>query len=213
MVGDYQLVSIPQTTHILRSNHMSNMRTYVGIEEVDARPMTRGQYNTIRGWNIPADENPSDEGYYILRGDGYITWVPKDVFENIYSEEIDNSVEMVDLKHDLHTTKYTKVSHEKDFKFNAPHLFHVDSVNGLSYNSTVGIVHFQEGPINEAGVNGVSNEDLIHMVICRLEHFQKSQYSSRDNALAITHLEDALLRLRKRTIGRESRGVEGTSVV
>jgi hypothetical protein len=140
--------------------------------------------------------------------------MPKDVFEDIYSEEIDNSVEMVDLKHDLHTTKYTKVVHEKNFQFNAPHLFHVHSVQATNpETSMVGIVHFQEGPINEVGVNGVSNEDLIHMVICRLEHFQQSQYSSRDNAIAITYLEDALLRLRKRTIGRENRGVEGTSVV
>lgn len=51
------------------------------------------------------------------------------------------------------------------------------------------------------------------MVICRLEHFQKSEFSSRDNAVAITKLEEALLWLRKRTIGRENRGVEGTNQV
>ena len=71
-------------------------------------------------------------------------------------------------------------------------------------------VHFQEGPIKECGVNGVSNEDLIAMVICRLEYFQKSEFSSRDNAMAITKLEEALLWLRKRTINRETRGVIGT---
>lgn len=183
------------------------MRTYVGIEEVNAEPMTRGEYNTYRGWTIPQDENPFDDGYIVERHNGHINWIPKDIFEDIYSEPIDNDVEMVDLKHDLLTTKYTKVSHEKNFKFNAPHLFHVDAVNTDSQNSTVGIVHFQEGPIKEAGVNGVCNEDLIAMVVCRLEHFQQSEFSCRENAMAITKLEEAMLWLRKRTIGRENRGV------
>ena len=65
----------------------------------------------------------------------------------------------------------------------------------------------------ECGVNGVCNEDLINMVIDRLEHFQNSEFRCRENALAITALEEALLWLRKRTMGREQRGVEGTHIV
>jgi predicted deacetylase len=57
------------------------------------------------------------------------------------------------------------------------------------------------------------NEDLIAMVITRLEHFQKSEFACRENALAITKLEEAMLWLRKRTMGREQRGVEGTNQV
>ena len=189
------------------------MKEYIGFEQVAAQPMTRGEYNTYRGWAIPENENPSDEGYLVERYNGTITWIPKETFEDIYEEPINNNVEMVDLKHDLLTTKYTKVTHEKDFKYNAPHLFHVDSVVGNPAKSTVGIVHFQEGPIKEVGVNGVCNEDLIAMIICRLEHFQRTEFSSRDNAMVITKLEEALLWLRKRTIGRENRNVEGTYVV
>ena len=74
-------------------------------------------------------------------------------------------------------------------------------------------IHFQEGPIKECGVNGVCDEDLINMVIDRLEHFQNSDFRCRENALAITALEEALLWLRKRTMGREQRGVEGTHTV
>ena len=122
---------------------------------------------------------------------------------------------MKELKHDLLTSKYTKVFHEEEFRFNAPHHFVVVDANGENSDGKVGPclsqVHFQEGPIKENGVNGVCNEDLIAMVICRLEHFQKSEYSSRDNAMAITKLEEALLWLRKRTMAREQRGVEGTS--
>jgi hypothetical protein len=186
------------------------MNRYVGIEEVMAHPMPRGEYNSYRGWTTPQDENPSDQGYIVQRYNNHITWVPKDVFEEVYSEPIDNSVEMVELKHDLLTTNYTRVVHEKNFKFNAPHLFHVTQSKG---DEVLGIVHFQEGPIKEVGVNGVTNEDLIAMVISRLEHFNQSEFKSRDNAMAITKLEEAMLWLRKRTIGRESRGVEGTHVV
>jgi hypothetical protein len=177
---------------------------------VQAKPMTRGDYITYRGWTIPPDENPSDEGYFIEHDSGYVTWIPKDVFENSYAKETANNVEMVELKHDLLTTKYTGVVHEKDFKFNAPHFFRVYSLRDPNGSNVVGEVHFQEGAIKEHGVNGVCNEDLIAMVICRLEHFQKSEFSSRDNAMAITKLEEAMLWLRKRTISRENRGVEGT---
>lgn len=189
------------------------MTRYVGIEEVIAHPMTRGEYNSYKGWTTPQDENPSDQGYFVRRHNDHTTWVPKDVFEDIYSEPIDNHVEMVDLKHDLLTTKYTGVCHEKDFKYNAPHLYHVYSLRNPKGSELVGIVHFQEGPIKEVGVNGVCNEDLIAIVINHLEHFQQSEFKSRDNAMAITKLEEAMLWLRKRTIGRENRGVEGTNVV
>ena len=118
---------------------------------------------------------------------------------------------MKKLTSDLITNKYTVVYHEDEdqIKFNAPHHFNVETVDGTPLQS----VNFQEGPIKECGINGVCNEDLIAMVICRLEHFQSSPYSCRDNALAITKLEEALLWLRKRTLGRENKGIEGTHKV
>ncbi len=115
---------------------------------------------------------------------------------------------MKKLQHDLLTSKYTEVYHEENFKYNAPHRFSVSTVQEPS--DILANIHFQEGPIKECGVNGVCNEDLIAMVVCRLEHFQKSEFSCRENALAITKLEEALLWLRKRTMGRENRNVEGT---
>lgn len=120
---------------------------------------------------------------------------------------------MKELKHDLLTSKYTKVWHKENFKFNAPHKFIVTKVTDKPTHledDKLCEVNFQEGPIKEAGINGINNEDLIAMVICRLEHFNNSEYRSRDNSMAITKLEEALLWLRKRTIGRENRGVEGT---
>lgn len=112
------------------------------------------------------------------------------------------------LEHDLLTSKYTEVFQEEEFSYNAPHRFSVSTAEQPS--TILADIHFQEGPIKECGVNGVCNEDLIAMVISRLEHFQKSEFVCRENAMAITKLEESLLWLRKRTMGRESRGVEGT---
>lgn len=69
---------------------------------------------------------------------------------------------------------------------------------------------FQNGPIAEHGVNGVTQEALLAIIIDRLESFQKGQYACRENAVALTHLETAKLWLFKSTLDRMSRGVEGT---
>lgn len=72
-------------------------------------------------------------------------------------------------------------------------------------------VDFQNGPLKEAGANGMPDEALYAILIDRLQGFQKGQYSCRENAIALTHLETALMWAQKRTHEREARGVEGTS--
>lgn len=62
------------------------MKTYIGCKKIEAKPMTRGEYNKFRGWTIPEDENPADEGYLVKYSDDYISWSPKDAFEEVYSE-------------------------------------------------------------------------------------------------------------------------------
>lgn len=74
------------------------MKRYIGVKQINAMPMTRSAYNALRGWAVPADENPDDEGYlveYIDGGkanhqdfSGYISWSPKDVFERAYSQTV-----------------------------------------------------------------------------------------------------------------------------
>ncbi len=70
------------------------MTRYIGVKEILAKPMTRLEYNEYRGWELPSDEDGSDEGFlveYIDGGQsnhpdhkGYISWSPKDVFERAY---------------------------------------------------------------------------------------------------------------------------------
>ncbi len=73
-------------------------------------------------------------------------------------------------------------------------------------------INFQNGPILEAGVNGISGEALLAVVIDRLRSFQAGQFACRENACALTHLETSLMWLQKRTRDRLARGVEGTNV-
>ena len=69
---------------------------------------------------------------------------------------------------------------------------------------------FQNGPIKEVGVNGVTHEALLAILIDRLQGFQSGQYSCRENAIALTKMDEAKMWLQKRTIDRLARGVEGT---
>jgi len=72
-------------------------------------------------------------------------------------------------------------------------------------------ISFQNGPILEAGINGISGEALVAIVIDRLRCFQAGPYACRENAIALTKLEEAMMWLQKRTRDRLARGVEGTN--
>lgn len=69
---------------------------------------------------------------------------------------------------------------------------------------------FQKGPIAEAGVNGVSNEALLAIVIDRLEGFQRGDFQSNYNERALMNARWALEALQARTKDRLARGVEGS---
>lgn len=102
-----------------------------------------------------------------------------------------------------------------DEKSKANHRYSIVEASYEEKNETnfrVGI-DFQNGPIKEAGVNGCHNEDLLVIVIDRLQAFQNSEFKCRENAIALTKIEEALLWLNKRTQDRVKRNVEGTHQV
>jgi hypothetical protein len=92
----------------------------------------------------------------------------------------------------------------------ASHCYTIEPVN----SAKVGLasIKFQEGALREAGLNGVSDEALIAIVIDRLRGFQSGPFSCRENALALTKMEEALHWLNARTRDRMARGVEGLSI-
>ena len=71
------------------------MLKYKCHKVVKATAMNRLEYNNYRGWDLPKNENGSDDGYLVEyidspnrnheNHDGYISWSPKEVFESGYS--------------------------------------------------------------------------------------------------------------------------------
>lgn len=83
--------------------------------------------------------------------------------------------------------------------------------DGLDYKELH--VVFQNGPIKESGVNGITQEVLLAIVIDRLNGFQGGPYASPFNASALDHCRSALRVLQTRTRERLARGVEGTHTI
>lgn len=76
----------------------------------------------------------------------------------------------------------------------------------------VGEIVFQHGPrAEENSVHGVLDTDLLEIVRDRLKAFNQGEYATRENTLAITHIEEALLWMNKRVEDRAERGVLGTT--
>ena len=69
-------------------------KLYIGTKQIRATPMTRGEYNQVRGWVIPPNENPNDGGYLVeyldspnanVEGyENFVSWSPQGVFERAY---------------------------------------------------------------------------------------------------------------------------------
>ena len=114
------------------------------------------------------------------------------------------------LINELCSTNFTEIHHEnrEEQKYNAPHHF---SIKETSTGDILSLIDFQEGPVKEVGVNGIHNEDLIAIVIERLKYFQNTDFKCRENEKAIEKLEECLMWLRKRTLNRQQRNVDGTS--
>ena len=74
-------------------------------------------------------------------------------------------------------------------------------------------IQFQCGVRNEDGsVSGVLDQDLLEIVRHRLQCFQQGEFSSRESALALTCVEEALMWLNKRKCDRKERGVLGKHI-
>jgi len=69
---------------------------------------------------------------------------------------------------------------------------------------------FQNGPIGEVGVNGITNEVLLAIVADRLRGFQSGPFVCVENEYALAHIETALTQLKECALARMQRGVEGT---
>ena len=99
--------------------------------------------------------------------------------------------------------------------FDSDHKFDGGGLPAGGRSTAVGVViGWQDGPLGR-GVdrhepNGAFVETVIAIVVDRLQFYQRGEFKCRENALAITKLEEALHWLNHRTQAREAREVEGT---
>jgi hypothetical protein len=71
-------------------------------------------------------------------------------------------------------------------------------------------INFQDGPLKESGINGITHEVLLAILIDRLEGFQRGPFACEANELALLACRTAQKALKDRTVERLARGVEGT---
>ena len=106
----------------------------------------------------------------------------------------------------------------------ASHLYQIEGFDSASNPSdpwterhgcsaTHSTILFQNGPIGDAGEKSLPQEVLLAIVAARLRSFQSGPYACRENALALTKIEEAQHWLQSRTQKRMARGVEGTHEV
>lgn len=85
-------------------------------------------------------------------------------------------------------------------------------VEGHDYQILVGDnqvdLNFQFGPVKENGVNGITNEALLAIIIHRLNSLN-TKFPCQENSNAMGKMEEALFWLESRTRNRIKREVEG----
>jgi hypothetical protein len=99
--------------------------------------------------------------------------------------------------------------------FTAHHYRTGDGAPAGGFTRGLGLdIVWQDGPLGTGAdripPNGAFVEGVIAAAVDRLEYYQGTRFNCRENALAITKLQEALHWCGHRTADREARGVEGT---
>jgi hypothetical protein len=161
---------------------------------------------------IPVDADwyrvhkPSSGGYFVEYEDGYTSFSPAKPFESGYS-----AIEASTVMREITTHKVNGCNEAITISVldhpghgGACHKYLASCSKGTflpdaaipdsneSGNYVRCEIDFQNGPVAEVGTNGITHEVLLAILIDRLQGFQKGQYACRENALALTKLEEGL---------------------
>lgn len=90
---------------------------------------------------------------------------------------------------------------------------HYYKVERADTGEFIASIQFQNGARNEEGsIPGVLEGDLLEIVRHRLQCFQQGEFATRENACALTHIEEALMWINKRKEDRKARNVLGKNL-
>lgn len=97
------------------------MKQYTSRKSILAKPMTLGEYNKYRNWDMPKNEDPLKEGYLVEYLDSpttnmphghtnYISWSPKNIFDKSHIEFNPFSVGCIRVGLEFNPTDNTNVT-------------------------------------------------------------------------------------------------------
>lgn len=109
------------------------MKKFIGKKQIEAEPMTLGEFIKQSGRNPysnSGDLHTDDEpGYIVKYADGYVSWSPKEAFENAYRvcdtgldrlkielEEVKQR--LIKLNEFLYSADHPKISEEEKYRLN-----------------------------------------------------------------------------------------------
>ncbi|MCC6907075.1 MAG: hypothetical protein IT430_03965 [Phycisphaerales bacterium] len=109
----------------------------------------------------------------------------------------------------LHHVGDSRVDRLRIFAMGEDPKQHFYAIVNPEADETLELIGFQSGPVCEVGVNGITNEALLAIVIDRLEGFQRGPMACFENREVLFHARRALTALHDRTRRRLAAGVEG----
>ena len=87
----------------------------------------------------------------------------------------------------------------------------LEEVDADNVELPLACIEFQRGARKDENArHGVLDGDLLEIVRDRLKAFQNGPYATRENEMALMHIEEALLWMAKRADDRAERNVLGT---
>jgi hypothetical protein len=220
-ITEYKSHKVVRAAKILAVAHWADDPSLrVTLDELDANG-TLKEWHADTAWVMRQPEIQVG-GYIVVYEDIYVSYSPEKAFESSYTRVASKPVLAA-----TETFPRTITGHEVNECNQAISITadELDPKNGAaSHNYLVrwyeqdesGMeveIPFQHGPIKEVGVNGITQEVLLAILIDRFKSFQSGPHACEENRMTLMSLEVAQAWQHARTQKRLARGVEGTHTV
>jgi hypothetical protein len=125
-----------------------------------------------------------------------------------------NKLSTIQKNHNLNTVHVLDTPHQ----INKGHHSYSINYKGVPGKSDLlperHFIQFQNGPrLEPDSQHGILDTDLLEIVRHRIQSFQSGPFATRENAIALTHIEEALLWMNKRVEDRAEAQTLGTNKV
>jgi len=185
------------------------MKKYIGTKVIEAEPMNLGEYNKYRGWEIPKDEDPERDGYRVVYPDDYVSWSPKEIFEEAYKDISDAN----GLEYKVFPSEEETISVVDDADYHGAHFYQMRNSLGFKdgkaeYVKSIQSIQFVQKNADGTMVPGLQSEQLAYILLDRVKKLN-ARFPSEQNVKMFTGLQMFLDACRERVQDRIDRRVMG----